>query len=216
MTNLSSRDTLFQTSFPTVMVPLDTPLVPLQVTGHRFLSAANGLWMEVKQAWLHAIVPLAVQERVPMPYGRMMQHANIVSIPQSLIASFRDHAKAQLPNECAAHIIMDRETGAMRLQILKEVSAGMGHVKVTIDPLTSSEVLVLDLHSHGYYKPFFSATDDRDDQHGVKLAAVISFNAQYGGQHNGPQNTAIFRLCLNGVFLDLTPRFADGFYHFSL
>ena len=49
-----------------------------------------------------------------------------------------------------------------------------------------------DCHSHGRGKAFFSSTDDRDDQHDVKLALVL------GHCHQTP--SVALRLCAKGRF----------------
>ena len=216
MTDLHPSDAMLQKMVPTVMVPLNGIQEPLSTVGHRFLAGADGLWMEVRQTWLHAVVPLALQYSVPMPYGRLRQTALIKSIPYELIRAFQDFARDQLPNECAAHIILNNETGTMRLQKLQSISAGRGHVNVVIEPLSDQEVLVLDIHSHGYFAPKFSGVDDRDDCMGVKLAGVISFIRTDKLHNDPPRCTAVFRLCLNGKYIGVLPECRDNHYHFSI
>lgn len=216
MADLHPSDAMLQKMVPTVMVPLNGMHEPLLSVGHRFLAGVNGLWLEVRQTWLHAVVPLALQSVVPMPYGRLRQTALIKSIPYELIKAFQDFARDQLPNECAAHIILNNETGTMRLERLISPSVGRGHVDYVIAPLAQHEVLVLDIHSHGYFAPKFSLKDDQDDCMGVKLAGVISFIRTHKLHNDPPRCTAVFRLCLNGKYIGVLPECSDNHYHFSI
>lgn len=216
MADLHTADAILQKVVPTVMVPLHGAFDSLSTVGHRFLASANGLWLEVCQSWLHVVVPMALQCVVPMPYGRLTPQMEMTAIPYALMKQFQEFARTQLPNECAAHIIFNNETGMMRLQILRSVSAGRGHVDVVIDPLSQDEVLVLDIHSHGYFAPKFSGTDDKDDCMGVKLAGVISFIRTDTLPNDPPRCTAVFRLCLNGKYVPVMPELKYNEYHFSL
>lgn len=203
---------MLQQQFPTVMVPAKQALETLSKDGHRFLMAKNGVWLDIKRPWLLATVPVATNLPVPLPYGELVAKALINPVPYELIKAFQEFARTQLPNECAAHIILNKTTGGMRLKTLKPTSAGAGHVDFNIDPLDSDEVLVLDIHSHGYFDVFFSDKDNLDDKGDVKIAGVIGFSTRE------PENgcKGLFRLCLNGLFLQLQVELKDGHYHFSL
>ena len=61
--------------------------------------------------------------------------------------------------------------------------------------MDADETLAVDLHTHGYGRPFWSAKDDRDDQ-GIKVAGV------FGCLHQ-PKPRAEFRLVVNGRFRSL-------------
>jgi len=56
--------------------------------------------------------------------------------------------------------------------------------------------LVIDIHSHGNCRAFFSDTDNKDDMGATKISGVI-------GNLDQTNVTAKFRLCVNGVFLPL-------------
>ena len=62
--------------------------------------------------------------------------------------------------------------------------------------LNDGEHLVVDIHSHGAERPFFSGQDDADDYGGLKVAAVI------GGLGTG-QGAMRARLVLPDRFLNL-------------
>ena len=80
--------------------------------------------------------------------------------------------------------------------MLEETSVGPGHVKVNLPTLEEDEHMIMDLHSHGLTEAFFSRTDNKDDRGATKIAGVI-------GNLDKPEATASFRLCANGVFVQL-------------
>ena len=61
--------------------------------------------------------------------------------------------------------------------------------------MRADETLAVDLHTHGYGRPFWSDKDDRDDQ-GIRVAGV------FGCLHQ-PTPQAQFRLVVNGRFRPL-------------
>lgn len=201
--NNDPRDNALQAATPTVMVPRFGTFEPLTEPGHRFLATADGLWLELKRAWLYLCMPLACQYLVAMPYGRVEESIDLIfgSVPSALMEEFCGQAKDRLPNEHAAWITWNEVTGHIRLRALGEISAAPGHIHFNRPVLAEGEHLVLDVHSHGTLPAFFSATDNRDDGE-VKIAGVI-------GNLDTPHPTAEFRLCALGVFLPM-PGTAKG------
>jgi PRTRC genetic system protein A len=57
--------------------------------------------------------------------------------------------------------------------------------------------LVMDFHSHGRHRAFFSAQDDADDAGEVKLAAVL-------GNLDAASPSIALRACLMGAFAPVT------------
>jgi PRTRC genetic system protein A len=57
--SLDVRDRLVQQHAPTIMVPTHSDLAPLTAAGHRYLAAADGLWLELRRPWLHMVWPIS-------------------------------------------------------------------------------------------------------------------------------------------------------------
>lgn len=195
---MDPRDQVLQASAPTMMVPRFSPFEPLQTIGHRFLVAADGMWLELRRAWLYLRLPLAEQTMVAMPYGSVTPETEIVfgKVPRSLLDEFVEQAKACFPDETAAWIVWNEKTGAMRLLPLAATSASTAHVNYECQRLEEGEHAVIDLHSHGKHKAFFSRMDNADDRGDVKLAGVV-------GNLDQPEHTFAFRLCALGLFIKL-------------
>lgn len=210
--SLNVIDQMLQTQFPTIMVPIHETLGKLSQLGHRFLIAKNGLWLEIKRTWLYGRVQISPPSTVAIPYGDVEPELVLPKIPRELLQQFQSYAESKLPMECAARIILNNSTMQMRIQFLESVDVSRGHINYVLDSLASDEVCFFDIHSHGYHSAFFSLTDDADDRGETKIAGVLSFKKQQGDSPTQPN--AIFRLCLNGHFLNLAWHSSDGSIQF--
>lgn len=195
---LNLHDQILQRTCPTIMVPRFEDLPPLTENGHRFLVAQDGLWLEVKRPWLHLVWPVAEKcYQVAMPYGALQPAITFEfdSLPRDLIDSFIDDARRALPNEYAAWIIWNSETGKFSYCPLAANSAGPAHLKLDRPVLGEHEHLVVDIHSHANMNAFFSGEDNRDDAGEVKLSIVV------GRLGSNQQISSKIRLCANGVII---------------
>ncbi len=196
--SLNPIDRTLQTVTPTVMVPRHEAFVPLTTPGHRFLAAEDGLWIEIHRPWLYVRVPLATQDRVAMPYGKLGHHVELGCGKikwQPLIDFLRD-AAATPHTEIAGGIIWNAATNAWRYERFVEISASGSHINYERPRLGEQEHLVVDMHSHGQHAAGFSGTDDQDDRGEVKIALVVGKIDEQG------ENPALAtRLCALGIYL---------------
>jgi len=202
---MDPRDIALQNATPTVMVPRFGSFEPMDEPGHRFLSASDGLWLELRRAWLYLRLPIARQNRVAMPYGSLEPVIEFVfgTLSGKLVDQFLLESREKLPNEHAAWITWNEENGNVELHTLEAINARPDLIHFHRPALDDCEHLVLDLHSHGRLPAFFSReTDDIDDRGEVKIAGVV-------GNIDTPQPTTAFRLCVLGMFLPL-PGLAKG------
>jgi PRTRC genetic system protein A len=190
-------DIALQTVAPTVMVPRHEPFQPLQHNGHRFLAAADGLWLEARRPWLYLCWPLASQTKVAMPYGRLETKLEVVPVLKQIFDQFIDMAQEACPLECAAWVVWNEHTKEQRLLPMVATSATTGSVHFDRPRLAEGEHLLLDLHSHGRLDAFFSGQDDRDDRGEFKLSGVL------GRLHREIGVVGKFRLCANGLYVKL-------------
>lgn len=193
---LDPRDALLQAHTPAVMVPRHGPMPMMAKPGHRFLVAANGLWLEVLRPWLTARVQVAYSE-VPLPFGELdqsIQYAFGARELGSVQRRFLEDARGALPDECAAWAVYSEETGKLDYRPLIADAASPGGVSFHRPRLADHEHLAIDLHSHGKLEAFFSATDDTDDLGEIKIAVVA------GTVDAAP--TFASRLCLLGAFIE--------------
>lgn len=197
-TALDIRDTILQSTVPTIMVPKFGELVPLQENGHRFLSTSDGLWIEIRRPWIHLVLPAATQDTYAMPYGNLQKKVELTmgKVPRELVDRFIEDARREAPLECAAWIVWNETTGEFDYRWLEPLEQGPAHVKFTRPTLSANEHLIIDLHSHGHIGACFSPEDDQDDRDEVKIAYVL-------GSFDKPEITFKARLCTMGGYLPL-------------
>lgn len=198
---LNIIDQTLQSVTPTVMVPLHETLHPLVESGHRFLSAGDGLWLELRRPWLHAILPVSLQDTVAMPYGKVEQRIDLACgrIPFRLVKAFIDDAFRSPDTEIAGGVIWNESTRAWRYERFEAMDASGNHVHYTRPRLGDGEHLVVDLHSHGPHGAFFSEADDADDRGEAKIAMVFGVLAG-----EGKPELAV-RLCAMGIYVPINP-----------
>lgn len=193
------RDAVMQRNCPCVSVPRFGALAPL-AEGMRTLVGSNGVFSEFKNAAMHCVVRAgALDARAQLPYGRVEQHLTLQfgRVPRALYEQFIAVAREAYPNECAGAVIFNGSTGKLRFEAHESASASGGHVDYRIRPLGREDVLVLDLHSHGNHAAFWSATDDVDDDGGIRLCGVV-------GNLGSETISEKFRLSMNGLFVTVS------------
>lgn len=192
---MDQRDKALQGTTPTFMVPYFGTFEPLETNGQRILMASNGIWMEVRVAWIYLRIQVAPPLKVNVPYGAVEPAMEFAfgKLPRAMVSQFIDIAKLHSPNECAAWVVWNQTTNSIRLQLLDDVvTVGQGHVVNNLPTLDEDDHMILDLHSHGTTKAYFSKTDNKDDRGICKIAGVV-------GNLDGGITTS-FRLCVNGLF----------------
>ena len=206
---LDARDLFQQSLTPVVVVPKFSELAPLTTPGHRYLVAEDGLWLEVRRAWLWARMPLQyayAEDMVLLPFGRLAEpHIDFAPPLQAhytfdgddlsrLQTLFLHDARQALPDEFAAWGVWDEKAGRLVYRPLVATEASPGGITFSRPRLEDHEHLAVDLHSHGALAAFFSATDDDDDRGEVKIAVVVGTLDQ--------EPTFATRLCALGLFVD--------------
>jgi len=189
-----SIDTFMQDRFPVLPVPKYGTFEELDREGHRYLLASNGLWVEVRTAWLY-FRQRTGGSGVPIPYGTLTAEIRFLCppIPKTLVGAFAQASRVASPNEIAGQIIWNRTTNDYRLQLLEHTSNGPAHIDYLMPEYGVDELMVVDLHSHGCFDASFSGKDDRDDAAQIKVAGVIGRCAQ-------PVQQIKTRLCVLGMY----------------
>lgn len=197
--SLDHRDNILQTLCPTVMVPRYSPLDPLHGPGHRFLAAADGLWLEVRRPWLRLVWPLCCQAEVKMPYGELepSMEFSFDKVPEEFFRRFIKDAEDAHPIECSAWLVWNEEREWLEYRKLRTIAGTSASLNVERPPLLPHEHLAVDIHSHGGDIPaFFSPEDDRDDRGEVKIGVVV-------GNVNSETTNVVMRLSVLGLFIPL-------------
>ena len=187
------RDLALQAACPVIAAPRFGPL-PDMANGQRIILAANGVFVQIKLDWLDCIQRLSPALPIPLPYGAVDERLTFGFgvLPIKLIEDFIEAGRRGLPNEVAGALIYSRRTRSLRLALCEPAVASPDRIDYRVPAMETDETLAVDLHTHGYGRPFWSAADDRDDV-GIKVAGV------FGYLHH-PTPRAEFRLVVNGRF----------------
>ncbi|MCV0439047.1 MAG: PRTRC system protein A [Hydrogenophaga sp.] len=202
---MNNMDKAILSAFPLVAVPTAEPLQEYAEHGVRFLVGKTGVMREVSLPWLQIVHPVAsLDGGLQLPYGELEASVRVrcSRVPADLIRQFTADARAALPNEVAAALIWNSKTNQWRYQVRKSVVANAVYVQFEEVRMADSEHLVVDFHSHGEHRAFFSEVDDQDDHGSMKFSAVL------GNLDHATPSSAI-RLCMAGLYMPAAIK-ADG------
>lgn len=196
--DLDPKDRIILAQAPLVAMPRFTNFPPLEQTGHRFIVAEDGLYLELDRPWLH-VTRMVAESPMPLPYGPVIDEGLQFGFEDdeltTLIARFIVDAKAALPAECAAWGVWNEQTERLEYRPCLTIQASAGGVEFHRPRLAEHEHLAVDIHSHGQLGAFFSGTDDEDDAGAVKLAVVV-------GELHTDEPSIRMRLCALSLFLE--------------
>lgn len=197
---MNALDQALQAACPTVMVPRYEELALLTDDSHRFLIAGDGLHVEINRPWIQAILKVT-DSPIPLPYGRVPPRFNINLHRRALVGGllhFIRRAREVSPLEHAAWLTFDPVEGAVGYIEPEIISRSENHIQYHRPDATSRCLPVVDMHSHGMLKAFFSGTDEVDDRtDDAKLAFVV-------GNLDQPHPSVVMRFVGFGLSLDLT------------
>ncbi len=203
-TNL--KDRLIQERFPTIMAPKYQVLPPCPLYQTRLLMACGGLYIDTLQPFGSFRRCLWAADR-NLPYGEAEEIDDFTGIlVNPLVTTIFENCilpqaaeYADNNREWAGWIVWNKEEGHSYMPLDFEASAAS--VLIRQRPvLQEGTHLVIDVHSHGAMKAFFSSTDDRDDSGGVRLSVVLGSYSKGEGRRNFLYKC---RAVVEGFFFDL-------------
>lgn len=170
-----SRDVAVYATCPIYAAPRYAQYEPLQREGRRHVAGEDGMYIEVKSSQMHACVKIA---SFPMPYGPVAEFIELVNgpVPSRMLQGFVTRAVDETPKEIAG--IVRVAEGTYELATPQVLSSSSAHIEYND---TEFDHIVIDMHSHGRHKAFFSATDDASDlsRFGPYIAIVIGECTSY-------------------------------------
>lgn len=171
---MNRLDSVMQSVCPAVMVPRHEALTPMNGPGHRFLVAADGVYLDLARSWLR-LTTLTAASAVAMPYGSVAERVDFGFGADfaCLVARFIDEARSACPIEHAAWLVFDESARQLDYSPVHVAWGSVGRVRYHRPTASATRHPAVDLHSHGRMPAFFSATDDVDDTDDAKLAIVV-------------------------------------------
>jgi PRTRC genetic system protein A len=193
---LTSEDLAVQLNFPVCIAPQAASVGRPEKNGTRFILAQDGVYRELSTDWM---VRTKRHSTCCLPYGEMAESLifRVTAPPNELWRAFVEKARNVYPNECAGWFIWNPIAKYWRLAMRQELHASPDRIDYQEPPMSEDEVAVVDIHSHGQHRAYFSTMDDSDDAGGIKIAAVI-------GRVNSSQPEFGMRLVAIDEFLPLT------------
>ena len=164
---------------PLAAAPRYGHLSPLQPWQHRYVAAADGLYFQAATPHFEIVAPYApiAESAHPLPYGNCVPDFTFIGggLPGALFQELCRRAIERASTE-GAWLVMDHLPEGLKLTAPTQVSAGSAHVQYSTQDYPA-EHLVADVHSHGAFDAFFSATDDTSED-GAYVAIVFGKTLQ--------------------------------------
>ena len=136
---------------------------------YAYIMAGNGVLLYAKRDNLEVLIPVSRATIVGLP--PLEPFVNMPRVPAILIHHILQASKENLPNEILFWFNFDHGRQEWNLDAPLQVCR-----PASVFPLDKSDPLgskaLIDLHSHALLDPFFSRTDNRDEQ-GFRIFAVI-------------------------------------------
>jgi len=192
---MSRLDEAILKTFPLLAAPGEGNPPEAQAYGTRFLAANDGVWREINLPWIrirHRLAP----SLLPMPYGSVggALELRCGPLPVEMVQAFNREARAAAPLEIAGAFLWDRESGQWRYGRRVALQQTHSYIQYEEVALGEDESLVVDVHSHGHHRAFFSREDDADDHGSMKFSLVV-------GNFDQDAPTSRMRLCMAGLVM---------------
>lgn len=169
----SALDEAIAQATPTVMAPRFGEFQPVEVDRYRYVHAANGMFLEGRSRGVYIRTQLTPS--LGGPYGSLESAVNLVGgpIPGAIRDEIMRKAREQVPQEWAGLVVYDHEAETYRLIEPDVQSRSENHISYTNLQHDPRYTLVVDVHSHGRGKAYFSSIDDASDTDGIYIAVVL-------------------------------------------
>lgn len=155
----------------TYHVHSQAPLPPSDALAYQYILAGNGLFIRAETCFFEAILPLAACTVRGLAPLRHCFRLKVARIPARLLDTIlTDACRARRPDRGLNEVLYQFHYHGQSVQVKKPVQQTTA---VTILAAGVADPTILcDLHSHGNMPPFFSRTDDADEQ-AARVYAVI-------------------------------------------
>ena len=144
-------------------------LPPIPDCLYAYILAGNGVFLYAKRDDLEVLIPTSRAIIVGLP--PLESFVNLPRVPAILMHHILQASRENLPNEILFWFNFDHDQRIWNVDAPLQVCRPASVYPVDKrDPLGTKALI--DLHSHALMEPFFSPTDDKDEQ-GFRVFAVI-------------------------------------------
>ena len=136
---------------------------------YAYIMAGNGVFLYAKRDDLEVLIPVSRATIAGLPL--LEPFVNMPRVPAILMRHILQASKQNLPNEILFWFNFDHDRQVWNVDAPVQVCRPASAFPVDkSDPLGIKALI--DLHSHARMEPFFSPTDNKDEQ-GFRIFAVI-------------------------------------------
>lgn len=158
-----------------LIVQDDGTLPPIPTSLYAYILAGNGVFLYAKRDDLEVSIPVSRATIAGLP--PLKPFVNMPRVPASLMDDVLQASKGNLPNEMLFWFNFDRDRQVWNVDAPLQIGRPASVFPVDKNNPLGIQALI-DLHSHALMEPFFSHTDNHDEQ-GFRIFAVIgSVNEQ--------------------------------------
>jgi PRTRC genetic system protein A len=198
--SLATLDAALQSACPAVMCPRYGALALLETNTHRFIVGSDGLYVEIRRAWAHAILPIAPSS-IALPYGRPPEVFELRLYQEELahgLRRFIEEARKKALQEHAAWLTFNPASQQLGYVLPEILSCSSTHIRYKRPRARADCLPIVDCHSHGKMGAYFSARDNKDDlPDDAKLSFVV-------GNLDQPFPSVVMRFVGLGAEVDLS------------
>lgn len=152
-----------------LIVQDDGTLPPILNCLYAYIMAGNGVFLYAKRDDLEVLIPISRATIAGLP--SLEPFVKMPRVPVVLMNHVLQASKENLPNEMLFWFNFDHHRQVWNLDAPLQICR-----PATVFPMDKSDPLgiqaLIDLHSHALMDPFFSRTDNKDEQ-GFRIFAVI-------------------------------------------
>ena len=136
---------------------------------YAYIMAGNGIFLYAKREDLAVLIPISRATIAGLP--PLEPFVNMPRVPRVLMHHVLKASKESLPNEMLFWFNFDHDRQVWNLDAPLQICR-----PASVSPVDKSDPLgfeaLIDIHSHALMEPFFSRTDNKDEQ-GFRIFAVI-------------------------------------------
>ena len=134
---------------------------------YAYVLAGNGVFLKAKREGLDVLMPVSSINIVGLP--TLVPYVNLSSrVPRNLLLMALGLSRQSFPNEILFWFNLD---DCWRMDVPRQCTRPAGVMPLDNTDARGTSALI-DLHSHGALRPFFSTIDNKDEQ-GFRIYAVL-------------------------------------------
>ena len=152
-----------------LIVQDDGKLPPIPDCLYAYIMAGNGVFLYAKRDDLEVLIPVSRATIAGLP--SLEPFVNMPCVPAILMHHILQASKENLPNEILFWFNFDHDRQVWNVDAPLQICHPASVIPVNKNDPLGIKALI-DLHSHALMDPFFSCTDNKDEQ-GFRIFAVI-------------------------------------------